>query len=73
VHDNERDHHCSLDRKRWNEAHGEMMENLVTERLRETAPALLSDTRRKTFYSEQDMKEAYPGSKKKRRRWPTLP
>lgn len=63
VHDNERDHHAPLDRRRWNQAHGELMEGLVTERLREMAPAAPDRPGGKSFYSEQDMKDAYPGKR----------
>jgi hypothetical protein len=63
VHDNERDYHSDIDRQRWNQAHGELMEDLVTERLRETAPAVPDRPGGKSFYSEQEMKEAYPDSR----------
>lgn len=60
VHDNERDNHTDRDRKRWNQAHGEMVENLVTERLFETAPAASDRSGGRSYYSEDEMKAAYP-------------
>jgi hypothetical protein len=59
VHDNERDIHSRLDRHRWDQAHGELVEKLVTDRLFETAPAAPGRPRRKSFYSENEMKAAY--------------
>jgi hypothetical protein len=63
VHDNERDHHSDLDRRRWTQAHGEAVESMVEERLREMAPSLPGSGRDKSFYTEEDLKEAYPGEK----------
>ena len=63
VHDNERDYHRDLDRKLWNQAHGEMVENLVTEQLREMAPVAYDRLDSKSFYSEQELKNAYPDSR----------
>jgi hypothetical protein len=63
VHDNERNRPGDADRELWNQANGEFVETLVTERVRETAPPLLGERRRKSYYSEQDMKDAYPGKR----------
>jgi len=63
VHDNERDRHRDVDRVRWNMAHGEMLEELVVERVHEMAPALPGEVPGRTFYSERSMKGAYPGKR----------
>jgi len=63
VHDNERDNHAPRDRLRWNQAHGELVEDLVTERLREMAPVASDRPGGRSFYSEDDMKDVYPGSR----------
>jgi hypothetical protein len=63
IHDNERDHHGSRYRRAWNHAHGELIELLVTERLRATAPPTRDRPDYGSFYSEEEMKQAYPGSR----------
>jgi hypothetical protein len=63
VHDNERDNHSDLDRSRWTQAHGEAVEAMVEERLREMAPSLAGEGRGKSFYTEEELKQAYPGRK----------
>lgn len=63
VHDSERDNHASRDRHRWNQAHGELVEKLVTERLFETSPVTPGLPGGRSFYSESDMKAAYPGQR----------
>lgn len=62
VHDNERDH-SSRARHHWNQAHGELVEALVTQRLREMAPVTRDRLGGKSFYSEQDIKAAFPKSR----------
>lgn len=63
VHDNERDHHTARDRHHWNQAHGELVEGLVIERLCEMAPTAQGRPSGKSFYSEQDMKDTFPKSR----------
>ncbi len=63
VHDNERDHHTSRDLHRWNQAHGELIEGLVTDQLREIAPPLPGGAYSKSYFSEEEMKHAYPGKR----------
>ncbi|MDP9478543.1 MAG: hypothetical protein M3R38_23155 [Actinomycetota bacterium] len=54
------------DRERWSGAYGEMLEAMVEERLRTLAPTLIgSRGRRKSFYTEEDIWEAYGEGAKK--------
>jgi hypothetical protein len=64
VHDNERDNHSDLHRRRWTQAHGEALETMVEERVREMAPTLPGEDRDKSFYTEEDLEEAYPGRRR---------
>lgn len=63
IHDNERDNHGDNDRLLWTQAHGEAVESMVEERLQEMAPALQDSDGRKSFYTEEDLQEAYPDTK----------
>ena len=51
------------DRVRWNGAYGEMLEAMIEERLRALSPALLGSRHAKSFYTEEDIWRAYPGTK----------
>lgn len=63
IHDNERDNHGDNDRLLWTQAHGEALEGMVEESLLKIAPALHDSNRRRSFYTEEDLREAYPDTK----------
>lgn len=63
VHDNERDQHSDLDRRRWTQAHGEAVESMAEEEVREMSPVLTGEDVGRSFYTEEDLEEAYPGER----------
>jgi hypothetical protein len=67
AHDHEKSVGGNKARKRWNGAHGEMLEEMVKERLRSLTPTLFGSWRRKSFYTEEDLWTAYSGESEARR------
>ncbi|MGI8650149.1 MAG: hypothetical protein ACR2KW_07200 [Rubrobacter sp.] len=66
VHDHEKfEREDEAGRSRWNEAHGEVIEMMAQERLERISPVLFErdGSRRKTYFSEEDLKTTYSKSK----------
>ena len=60
VHDHEKQTRGSeRDRHLWTQGYGEMVEEMVKDQIRATAPTLLGTKRDKGFYDDEDFKRAY--------------
>jgi hypothetical protein len=61
VHDYERTHHGDIARLLWTQAYASMVEAMAEDEMRQMAPPLLGKTRSKTFFTEEDIREVFPG------------